>query len=65
MSAPFPGMGPYLAGDVWQEFHETLARAMRAQLMPQLAPSTWPCWRNATSPGLRPGHPLRLHPLPS
>ena len=38
MSTPFPGMDPYLEGDMWQEFHETLASAMRAQLMPQLAP---------------------------
>jgi hypothetical protein len=38
MSSPFPGIDPYLEGDVWQEFHETLASAIRAQLMPQLAP---------------------------
>jgi hypothetical protein len=38
MSTPFPGMDSYLEGDLWQEFHETLASAMRAQLMPQLAP---------------------------
>jgi hypothetical protein len=31
-------MDPYLEGDMWQEFHETLASAIRAQLMPQLAP---------------------------
>jgi len=31
-------MDPYLEGDMWQEFHETLASAMRAQLMPLLAP---------------------------
>ncbi len=38
MPSPFPGMDPYLEGDMWQEFHETLASAMRAQLMPLLAP---------------------------
>ncbi len=38
MPSPFPGMDPYLEGDLWQEFHETLASAIRAQLMPQLAP---------------------------
>jgi hypothetical protein len=38
MSSPFPGMDPYLEGELWQEFHETLASALRAQLMPRLAP---------------------------
>ncbi len=38
MASPLPGMDPYLEGDLWQEFHETLASALRAQLMPQLAP---------------------------
>lgn len=31
-------MDPYLEGDLWQEFYETLAGAIRAQLMPLLAP---------------------------
>lgn len=38
MPSPFPGMDPYLEGEWWQEFHETLASAIRARLMPQLAP---------------------------
>ena len=38
MPSPFPGMDPYLEGEMWQEFHETLAGAIRAQLMPLLAP---------------------------
>jgi len=38
MPSPFPGMDPSLEGDMWQEFHETLASAMRAQLMPLLTP---------------------------
>ena len=38
MPSPFPGMDPYLEGELWQEFHETLAGAIRAQLMPRLAP---------------------------
>ncbi len=37
MPSPFPGMDPYLEGELWQEFHETLASAIRAQLMPRLA----------------------------
>lgn len=38
MASPFPGMDPYLEGDMWQEFHETPASALRAQLMPRLKP---------------------------
>lgn len=38
MPSPFPGMDPYLEGELWQEFHETLASAVRAQLMPRLTP---------------------------
>ena len=36
MASPFPGMDPYLEGDLWQEFHETLAGAIRAQLVAAL-----------------------------
>lgn len=38
MASPFPGMDPYLEGEMWQEFHETLANAIRQQLMPYLKP---------------------------
>ncbi|BCX04622.1 MAG: hypothetical protein KatS3mg053_2560 [Candidatus Roseilinea sp.] len=31
-------MDPYLEGEMWQEFHETLAGEIRAQLLPKLAP---------------------------
>jgi hypothetical protein len=31
-------MDPYLEGELWQEFHETVAGAIRAQIMPHLAP---------------------------
>lgn len=37
MGSPFPGMDPYLEGDLWQELHETLASAIRAQLVSQLS----------------------------
>ena len=40
MPSPFPGMDPYLEGELWQEFHETLAGAIRAQLMRRL-PQTY------------------------
>ena len=33
MASPFPGMDPYLEGEMWQEFHETLAGAIRGQLV--------------------------------
>jgi hypothetical protein len=32
-------MDPYLEGELWQEFHNTLAGEIRAQLMPRLAPN--------------------------
>lgn len=38
MASPFPGMDPHLEGEMWQEFHETLASEIRAQLLPQLRP---------------------------
>lgn len=38
MASPFPGMDPYLEGEMWQEFHETLASAIRAKLTPHLRP---------------------------
>ncbi len=31
-------MDPYLEGELWQEFHDTLINAVRAQLMPRLRP---------------------------
>ncbi len=39
MASPFPGMDPYLEGEMWQEFHETLATEIRAQLMARLGPN--------------------------
>ena len=36
MPSPFPGMDPYLEGELWQEFHETLAAAIRGQLLAKL-----------------------------
>ncbi len=38
MASPFPGMDPYLEGDLWQEFHDRLANQISVQLLPQLAP---------------------------
>lgn len=38
MPSPFPGMDPYLEGEMWQEFHERLANQISMQLMPQLTP---------------------------
>ncbi len=36
--SPFPGMDPYLEGELWQEFHSTLANAVRALLLEVLPP---------------------------
>lgn len=38
MPSPFPGMDPYLEGEMWQEFHERLANQISAQLIPLLKP---------------------------
>ncbi len=37
--SPFPGMDPYLEGELWQEFHDTLIHQIRAQLLPRLRPN--------------------------
>ena len=36
--SPFPGMDPYLEGDLWQEFHDTLAHQIRGQILDVLPP---------------------------
>ncbi|MCB1192698.1 MAG: DUF4058 family protein [Leptospiraceae bacterium] len=36
MQQPFPGMDPYLEGEMWQEFHTTLANQIRSSLLQQL-----------------------------
>jgi hypothetical protein len=38
MASPFPGMDPFLEGEMWQEFHETLANQIRQQLIPFVRP---------------------------
>ncbi|MEJ5199182.1 MAG: DUF4058 family protein [Anaerolineae bacterium] len=38
MPSPFPGMDPYLEGEMWQEFHATLSNAIRSQLLAVLPP---------------------------
>ena len=37
-SSPFPGMDPFLEGDLWQEFHDRLANQISEQLLPLLRP---------------------------
>ncbi len=36
--SPFPGMDPYLEGEMWQEFHDRLANQISEQLIPLLLP---------------------------
>lgn len=36
--SPFPGMDPYLEGDLWQEFHDRLANQISVLLLPLLPP---------------------------
>lgn len=38
MASPFPGMDPYLEGELWQEFHGRLANQISEQLLPLLTP---------------------------
>ncbi len=38
MGSPFPGMDPFLEGEMWMEFHDTLASEIRAQVLSQLSP---------------------------
>lgn len=38
MPSPFPGMDPYLEGELWQEFHDRLANQISEQLLSQLLP---------------------------
>lgn len=37
--SPFPGMDPYLEGEMWQEFHSTFNHQLRSQLMSKLPPT--------------------------
>lgn len=37
MGSPFPGMDPYLEGEMWMEFHDTLANEIRGQVMQRLS----------------------------
>ncbi len=38
MASPFPGMDPYLEGDLWPDVHHALASQIRLQLMPLIRP---------------------------
>jgi len=38
MASPFPGMDPFLEGEMWQEFHGRFANQISEQLLPQLKP---------------------------
>jgi hypothetical protein len=38
MPSPFPGMDPYLEGDLWTSFHAQIAVEIAAQLNPKLRP---------------------------
>ncbi|OYV76395.1 MAG: hypothetical protein B7Z74_00565, partial [Deltaproteobacteria bacterium 21-66-5] len=38
MSCPFPGMDPYLEGELWTTFHIQLAVEIARQLTPRLLP---------------------------
>ena len=39
MPSPFPGMDPFIEGQMWQDFHATFITVARETLMPQLRPN--------------------------
>ena len=42
MPSPFPGMDPYLEGELWGAFHHDLITQVRHQLIPKLKPRYYP-----------------------
>ena len=38
MPSPFPGMDPYLEGDLWSDVHQAVAGRVRDQIAPQVRP---------------------------
>ena len=38
MKCPFPGMDPFLEGQLWSDFHAEFITSLRARLMPKLLP---------------------------
>src|SRR5437867_10909296 len=42
MSSPFPGMDPFLEGELWSPFHHELTLAVKHQLAPKLEPRYYP-----------------------
>lgn len=42
MPSPFPGMDPYLEGELWPTFHHELAVEVKHQLAPKLQPRYYP-----------------------
>ena len=38
MGSPFPGMDPYIASDVWEDFHQGFVAELAAALVPQVRP---------------------------
>ena len=42
MPSPFPGMDPYIEGQMWEDFHHELISEIRHELVPQLRPKYVP-----------------------
>src|SRR5580692_545534 len=38
MPSPFPGMDPFIEGQLWQDFHTSFITVLREQLVPQVRP---------------------------
>jgi len=41
MPSPFPGMDPFIEGQLWDDFHHAFIEGIRAALMPKVRRSIW------------------------
>ena len=48
MPNPFPGMDPYLEGDLWTTVHTDLCAEIARQLAPNCGRSMWPSARGGS-----------------
>lgn len=38
MASPFPGMDPFIEGQIWEDFHHALVEAIRESMIPRVRP---------------------------
>jgi hypothetical protein len=64
MPSPFPGMDPYLEGDLWTSFHILFAVEIARQLVPRLRPRYWACIQEPAETLPVPHHWVEIWRLP-